>query len=69
MSDRKQKVDKVAIVADNDAAYTLLQFCPDIEDWPKRWSYEERDLAPGHRIVEFFKPFLLKVLSVPHDCG
>ena len=56
-------MNKVAIVADKETAYTLLQYCPDLEDWPKRWSYEERDLAPGHLIVEFFKPFLLHLLA------
>ncbi len=54
---------KVAIVADKDAACPLLQCCPDIEGWPKSWSYEESDLAPGHRIVEFFKPFLLHLVA------
>jgi|SRR5665647_1273775 len=63
MSGKSQKVSKVAIVADKETAYTLLQYCPDLEDWPKRWSYEERDLAPGHLIVEFFKPFLLHLLA------
>lgn len=63
MSGKKQKIDKVAIVADKDAAHALLDYCPDIEDWPKRWSYEEGDLAPGQRIVEFFKPFLLHLLT------
>ena len=63
MSGKSQKMSKVAIVADKETAYTLLQYCPDLEDWPKRWSYEERDLAPGHLIVEFFKPFLLHLLA------
>jgi len=63
MSGKKQQVGKIAIVADKDAACSLLQYCPDIEDWPKRWSYEESDLAPGHCIVEFFKPFLLHLLA------
>ena len=56
-------MNKVAIVADTEAVCALLQHCPDIEDWPKRWSYEERDIAPGRRIVEFFKPFLLHLLT------
>ena len=56
-------MSKVAIVADKNAVYTLLQYCPDIDDWPKRWSYEERDIAPGRRIVEFFKPFLQHLLT------
>ena len=63
MSGKNQKVSKVVIVTDEDAARTLLQYCPDIEAWPKRWSYEESDLAPGHRIVELLKPFLLHLLT------
>ena len=54
---------EVEIVADTEAVRALLNYCPDIEDWPRRWSYEESDLAPGHRIVEFFKPFLLHLLT------
>ncbi|MBU6995443.1 hypothetical protein [Ferrovum myxofaciens] len=63
MSGEKRKVSKVNIVADKGAAHTLLQYCPDIENWPKSWSYEESDLAPGHLVVEFFKPFLLHLLA------
>lgn len=54
---------KVEIVADKDAGHALLDYCPDIENWPKSWSYEESDLAPGRLIVEFFKPFLLHLLA------
>ena len=63
MAGKKQKVGKVEIVADKDTARALLDYCPDIEDWPKSWSYEESDLAPGRLIVEFFKPFLLHLLA------
>ena len=63
MSGTNQKLSKAAIVADKGAACALLDYCPDIEDWPKRWAYEESDLAVGHRIVEFFKPFLLYLLT------
>lgn len=63
MRGKKQAVSKVEIVADNNAAHALLAYCPDIEDWPKIWSYEESDLAPGRSIVEFFKPFLLYLLA------
>lgn len=63
MNGKKQKVGKVAIVADKDVARALLDYCPDIEDWPKRWSYEDSDLASGRRIVEFFKPLLLHLLA------
>ena len=63
MIGKKQNVDKVGIVADDEAAHALLNYCPDIEDWPKSWSYEESDLAPGRFIVELFKPFLLHLLA------
>lgn len=55
-------MDGVAIVSDAESARALLGYCPDIEDWPERWSYEKSDLATGRRIVEFFKPFLLHLL-------
>ena len=63
MSGKRQKLDKIEIVADKDAARAFLDYCPDIEDWPARWSYEESDLAPGRRVVEFLKPFLLHLLT------
>ena len=44
-------------------AMTLQQFCPDLEDWPERWKFDEHDMAPGQAIVEFFKPFLLSLLA------
>src|SRR3954471_4557150 len=31
---------------------------PALEEWPRSWMYEERDLSPGQRVVEYFKPFL-----------
>lgn len=54
---------KAEIVSDNDAARALYAYCPDIEGWPKSWSYEEGDLAPGRLIVEFLIPFLLHLLT------
>lgn len=63
MAGKKQKVGKDEIVVDKDAVHALLDYCPDIENWPKSWSYEESDLAPGRLIVELFKPFLLHLLA------
>ena len=63
MSGKNRKVSEVAIVPDTETICALLQYCPDIEDWPKRWSYAESDIAPGQRIVTFFKPFLLHLLT------
>src|SRR5262245_66561015 len=36
----------------------LAAYCPDIDQWPRSWMYEERDLSLGQQMVECFKPFL-----------
>src|ERR1700683_4518874 len=36
----------------------LTANCPDLEQWPRSWMYEERDLSHGEQMVECFKPFL-----------
>ena len=41
----------------------LAAYCPDIEQWPGSWRYEERDLSPGRQMVKCFKPFLRHLLS------
>ena len=45
------------------APATLVEYCPDLEQWPERWCGEESDIPPGRAIVEFFKPFLLHMLD------
>jgi hypothetical protein len=42
----------------------LAAYCPDLDQWPRSWMYEERDLSPGQQIVECFKPFLRHLLSL-----
>src|ERR1700675_907787 len=42
----------------------LAVYCPDLEQWPRSWMYEERDLSPGQQIVECFKPFLRHLLRL-----
>jgi hypothetical protein len=42
----------------------LAACCPDLDQWPGSWRYEERDLSPGQQIVECFKPFLRHLLSL-----
>ncbi len=42
---------------------TFEQYCPDLEDWPERWKFDEHDIAPGQGVVEFFKPFLQRLLG------
>ena len=41
----------------------MSKLCPDLEHWPQRWCYDASDLAPGERIVECFRPFLLHLLE------
>ncbi len=45
------------------ASATLTQYCPDLEQWPARWQVYDHDIAVGQRVVAFFKPFLLHLLS------
>jgi hypothetical protein len=41
----------------------LAAYCPDLEQWPKSWMVEARDLPPGLQLVECFTPFLRHLLS------
>src|SRR6516162_2015950 len=43
----------------------LRAYCPDLDEWPRSWSYEPRDIPPGQQMVEYFKPFLRDLLA--HD--
>jgi len=51
------------LAAQPQVADPLPAFCPDLHDWPRIWSYEARDIPPGQRIVECFKPFLRDLLA------
>jgi len=42
----------------------LAAYCPDLEQWPKTWMYEARDLAPGRQVVDIFRPFLRHLLGM-----
>jgi len=42
----------------------LAAYCPDLDEWPARWRYEQRDVAPGQKLVECFKPFLCHLLTL-----
>ena len=45
------------------AADPLQTCCPDLDQWPRSWAYEARDIAPGRRMVECFEPFLRDLLA------
>lgn len=63
MSKEIQKGSKEIIITEYNDARRLLQFCQDIEGWPKSWAGEEIDIVPGRKIVEYLKPFLLYLLT------
>jgi len=63
MSKEIKKGSKGVIVTEDNDACRLLQFCPDIEDWPTSWAGEEIDITPGRDVVEFLKQFLLYLLT------
>ena len=63
MGTKSQKVDKPLIIADEPSTQALARHCPDLENWATSWRYDDSDLAAGRRIVEFFKPFLLHLLT------
>ena len=52
-----------SLAAQQAAADPLQIYCPDLDQWPRSWAYEERDIPPGLRIVEYLKPFLRELLS------
>jgi hypothetical protein len=62
MVGKHQKVDQAPSMRAPEAA-ALAQYCPDLEQWPQRWRWDDCDLPPGQAIVEFFKPFLLHMLG------
>jgi len=62
MVGKSQEVRQGAIMP-TASARALAQYCPDLEQWPERWHFDAHDIAPGQRIVEFFKPFLLHLLG------
>src|SRR5271166_5113347 len=52
-----------SLPAQQAAADPLQTYCPDLNQWPRSWAYEERDIPAGLRIGEYFKPFLRELLS------
>jgi hypothetical protein len=54
-----------SLPAQQTAADPLQNYCPDLDQWPGSWAYEERDIPYGLRMVECFKPFLCELLALP----
>ena len=59
----KEVAGKRSLPAWQAAADPLQTYCPDLEQWPRSWAYEPRDIAPGSRMVACFKPFLRSLLN------
>ena len=53
-----------SLPAQQVAADPLQSYCPDLDQWPGSWAYEARDIPPGRRMVECFKPFLREMLAL-----
>ena len=54
-----------SLPAQEIAADPLQSYCPDLDQWPRSWAYEARDIPYGLQMVECFKPFLREMLALP----
>ena len=54
---------KSSLAAQQAAADSLQAYCPDLDQWPRSWAYEERDIPAGQQMVQCFQPFLRHLLS------
>lgn len=52
-----------SLAAQPAAADPLQTYCPDLDEWPRSWAGDARDIPPGLRMVEYFKPFLRDLLA------
>jgi len=55
---------EAALLPQGAPADELAAYCPDLEQWPRSWMYEESDLSHGQQMVECFTPFLRHLLSL-----
>ena len=66
MASRPQGVagTRASLAEQRPAADPLRTYCPDLDQWPRSWSYEPRDVPHGVRLVKYFKPFLRDLLAL-----
>ncbi len=62
MVGKRTKVHRAPSISDAQIT-ALAAYCPDLDEWPQRWKFDEHDLPPGQRIVDIFTPFLLYLLD------
>ena len=53
-----------SLPAQQAGADTLQAYCPDLDQWPRSWSYEAGDIPAGQQMVQCFRPFLHHLLSL-----
>ena len=51
------------LIVPSDTSAQLARYCPDLSTWPQRWCFDDADILPGERIVQFLTPFLLHLLE------
>jgi len=56
------RLGETSILAPRDEQ-RLRQACPDLDNWPRSWRYEQADLAVGQQIIQILTPFLLHLLD------
>jgi hypothetical protein len=62
MVNPRGSAQRAPILAPQDAQ-RLRQACPDLENWPRSWHYDQADLAVGQQIIQALIPFLLHLLD------
>ncbi len=62
MVNPRGSVDGASILTPQDAQ-RLRQACPDLDNWPQSWRYDQADIAVGQQIIEVLTPFLLSLLD------
>jgi hypothetical protein len=53
-----------SLPAQQAGADPLQAYCPDLDQWPRSWSYEAADIPAGQQMVQYFRPFLHHLLSL-----
>lgn len=61
MASKRKDVGNAAIVA--PGLSDLEQLVPDLQYWPRSWSFEEQDIPFGQDLVKLFTPYLLHLLD------
>jgi|SRR5580658_1010637 hypothetical protein len=55
---------KRSLAPQQAVADPLQTYCPDLDQWPRSWAYEARDIPAGERMVQCFRPFLRHLLNL-----